>query len=90
MIQTFRTMEYCHYTNVQTMSPGCIMQLEGGLRRSTDPIRSITTHTIYYTVSSAHIPTYYKLDPTARQRSFTREQVQVDPDDTELPPNNLA
>jgi hypothetical protein len=40
-------------------------------------------------VSAEHRPTYYKLDPTAPQQSFTREQLQVIPDDTQLPPAHL-
>ena len=40
-------------------------------------------------VSAGHRPTYYKLDPTGPQRSFTREQLQVIPDDTQLPPKTL-
>ena len=46
-------------------------------------------HKIYSMVSADHRPTYYKLDPTAPQRSFTQEQLQVIPDDTQLPPSRL-
>ena len=65
-------------------------ELEGGVRRSTDPVWSITTHQIHDMISSAHRQTYYKLDPTAPHRSFTREKLQVIPEDTQLPPMNLA
>ena len=61
----------------------------GGRKRSTDPIWSTTVHKIYSVVSAMHRPTYYKLDPTAPQRSFTREELQVIPDDTQLPPKLL-
>ena len=64
-------------------------ELEGGKKRSTDPIWSITTHKMYSMVSAEHRTTYYKLDPTAPQRCITREQLQVIPDDTQLPPAHL-
>ena len=65
-------------------------ELEGGGRRSTDPIWSITAHKIYSMVTSNFRPTYYKLDFTAPKRSFTREQLQVIPDDIQLPPASLT
>ena len=70
-------------------------ELEGGVARATDPIWSVTTHkisTITRSENSKGISTrsaIYKLDSTAPQRSFTREQLQVIPDDTQLPPKNL-
>ena len=65
-------------------------ELEGGKARSTDPIWSITTHQIYDVITSMNKPTRYKLDLTAPQRSFTYEQLQVIPEDTQLPPKYLT
>ncbi len=70
-------------------------ELEGGKRRATDPIWSVTTHkisTITRSENSKGIsrrPPIYRLDSTAPQRGFTREQLQVIPDDTQLPPHGL-
>ena len=65
-------------------------ELEVGKARSTDPIWSITTHQIYDVITSTNKPVYYKLDLTAPQRSFTYEQLQVIPEDTQLPPKYLT
>ena len=64
-------------------------ELEGGTARATDPIWSVTTHRISTITRSTGRPPIYKLDSTAPQRGFTREQLQVIPDDTQLPPRGL-
>jgi len=64
-------------------------ELEGGKKRATDPIWSITTHKISTITRSTGRPPIYRLDSTAPQRGFTREQLQVIPDDTQLPPRGL-
>ena len=64
-------------------------ELEGGIVRATDPIWSITTHSISTITRSTGRPPIYKLDSTAPQRGFTREQLQVIPDDTQLPRHSL-
>ena len=65
-------------------SPG---EDEGGERiRSTDPIWSIEIYNITRVVISAEQPVlYYLLD--GPKRSFVREELQVVPSDTELPPS---
>ncbi len=64
-------------------------ELEGGKRRATDPIWSVTAHTISSVVRSTGRPAIYRLDSTAPQRGFVREQLQVIPADTQLPPRSL-
>ena len=65
-------------------------ELEGGNKaRATDPVWSITTHKIATITRSTGRPPIYRLDSTAPQRGFTREQLQVIPDDTQLPPQGL-
>ena len=65
------------------LSPG---EDEGGeRRRATDPIWSITVYNINRVVISPEQPVlYYLLD--GPKRSFVREELQVVPEDTELPP----
>ena len=65
------------------LSPG---EDEGGeRRRATDPIWSITVYNINRVVISPDQPVlYYLLD--GPKRSFVREELQVVPEDTELPP----
>ena len=65
------------------LSPG---EDEGGeRRRATDPIWSITVYNINSVVISPDQPVlYYLLD--GPKRSFVREELQVVPEDTELPP----
>ena len=65
------------------LSPG---EDEGGeRRRATDPIWSLEVYNITRVVISAEQPVlYYLLD--GPKRSFVREELQVVPSDTELPP----
>ncbi len=64
-------------------------ELEGGRKRATDPIWSVTTHKISSVVRSTGRPAIYRLDSTALQRGFVREQLQIIPEDTQLPPGTL-
>ena len=68
------------------LAPG---ELEGGeRRRATDPIWSIQVYDISRSVVSSNQPVlYYLLD--GPRRGFVREELQVVPDDTELPPNSV-
>jgi hypothetical protein len=49
----------------------------------------VTTHTISSVVRSTGRPAIYRLDSTAPQRGFVREQLQVIPADTQLSPRTL-
>jgi len=64
-------------------------ELEGGRKRATDPIWSVTTHKISSVVRSTGRPAIYRLDSTAPRRGFVREQLQIIPEDTQLPPSTL-
>lgn len=64
-------------------------ELEGGKKRATDPVWSVTTHNISSITRSTGRNAIYRLDSTAPQRGFTREQLQVIPTDTQLPPKSL-
>ena len=64
-------------------SPG---EDEGGdKRRATDPVWSLEVYDIARTVISPDQPVVYYLDGVSK-RGFVREELQVVPDDTELPP----
>ena len=69
------------------LSPG---EDEGGeRRRATDPIWSLEIYNITRVVVSSDQPVlYYLLD--GPKRSFVREELQVVPSDTELPPASFA
>ena len=68
------------------LAPG---ELEGGeRRRATDPIWSIQVYYITRSVVSANQPVLYYLQDGPR-RGFVREELQVVPHDTELPPNSV-
>ena len=68
------------------LSPG---ELEGGeKRRATDPIWSIKVYDITRSVVSPNQPVLYYLADGPR-RGFVREELQVVPYDTELPPNSV-
>ena len=68
------------------LSPG---ELEGGeKRRATDPIWSIKVYDIKRSVVSSNQPVLYYLADGPR-RGFVREELQVIPHDTELPPNSV-
>ena len=61
-------------------------ELEGGNRRATDPIWSLEMYDISRAVVSANQPVLYYLSDGAPKRNFVREELQVVPEDTELPP----
>ena len=68
------------------LSPG---ELEGGeKRRATDPIWSIKIYNISRSVISPNQPVLYYLVGGPR-RGFVREELQVIPYDTELPPDSV-
>ena len=68
------------------LSPG---ELEGGeRRRATDPIWSIKVYYISKSIISPNQPVLYYLIDGPR-RGFVREELQVIPYDTELPPNSV-
>ena len=62
-------------------------ELEGGThKRATDPIWSLTIHTISTIAHEDGKPVLYYLDDKAPKRCFVREELQVIPPDTQLPP----
>ena len=64
-------------------------ELEGGeRRRATDPIWSIQIYDLSRSVVSSNQPILYYLVDGLR-RGFVREELQVVPYDTELPPNSV-
>ena len=67
-------------------SPG---EYEGGeRRRATDPIWSLDVYDISRSVVSPSQPVLYYLDGGPR-RGFVREELQVVPEDTEVPPDSV-
>jgi hypothetical protein len=62
-------------------------ELEGGSRtRATDPVWSLTMHTIRNVVQRPRQPALYYLNPPAPERPFVREELMVIPASSELPP----
>ena len=66
-------------------------ELEDGRRRATDPVWSLTTHTIRNVIRQARQPTLYYLssDSIAPARGFVREELLIVPHGTELPPDQV-
>lgn len=64
-------------------------ELEGGTCRSTDPVWSLTVHTISSVTQQDRQPALYYLDPMAPKRGFVREELMVIPASTELPQDRL-
>ena len=63
---------------------------EGGAKiRATDPIWSIETYDISRSVVSADQPVLYYLSQGAPKRGSVREELQVVPEDTQLPPDSV-
>ena len=58
-------------------------------RRATDPIWSIEVFDIDRTVVMPDQPVLYYLSQGALRRNFVREELQVVPADTELPPDHV-
>jgi hypothetical protein len=61
-------------------------ELEGGQRRATDPIWSLTTHDISRVSKYDQQPYLYYLEDGPK-RSFTRKELLVVPEDSQLPPD---
>ena len=63
---------------------------EGGeKRREKDPIWSLETYDLSRSVVQSHQPVLYYLSEGAPRRSFVREELQVVPEDTQLPPDSV-
>ena len=63
---------------------------EGGeRRRATDPVWSLGVYYLSRSVVSPEQPVLYYLSKGAPKRGFVREELQVVPDDTELPPESV-
>ena len=63
---------------------------EGGeKRRATDPIWSLGIYNLSRSVVSSDQPVLYYLSKGAPKRGFVREELQVVPNDTELPPKSV-
>ena len=63
---------------------------EGGDRyRATDPIWSLGIYDLIRSVVTSDQPVLYYLSKGAPKRGFVREELQVVPDDTELPPKSV-
>ena len=59
-------------------------ELEGGMRRATDPIWSMSVHRIVQSITQKDRPVLYYISDGPK-RSFVREELQVVPPDTQLP-----
>ena len=63
-------------------------ELQGGRRRATDPVWSLTTHTVRNAVQQAGQPALYYLND-GPSRGFVREELLIVPPGTELPPDRV-
>ena len=63
-------------------------EYEGGRQRATDPNWSLDTFDIVKTVVAENQPVLYYL--SGLRRNFSREELQVIPKDTQLPPENAS
>ena len=63
-------------------------ELEGGRRRATDPMWSLTTHTVRNVVRQSGQPALYYLTD-GPPRGFVREELLIVPPGTELPPDRV-
>jgi hypothetical protein len=61
-------------------------ELEGGRRRATDPVWSVSVHRIENVVTKPEDPLLYYVDPSGPRRGFVREELQVVPAGTQQPP----
>ena len=66
-------------------------ELEGGRRRATDPVWSLTIHTVRNVVQRGGQPVLYYLnsDSVTPARGFVREELLTLPHGTELPPDQV-
>ena len=60
-------------------------ELEGGVKRATDPIWSLKVHSIERSVTKPNEPVLYYLRDGPK-RGFVREELLVVPPNTQLPP----
>ena len=58
-------------------------------RRATDPIWSLEVYTIERSIIKPNEPVLYYLYDAPTTRGFVREELQIVPNDTQLPPNNI-
>jgi hypothetical protein len=80
-------------------------ELEGGRRRATDPVWSLTIHTVSYVLRQPGQPALYYLNDgapdvlsafnhegkkPAPKRGFVREELMIIPRETELPPHSVG
>jgi hypothetical protein len=63
-------------------------ELEGGRRRATDPVWSISIHRLGRSVTKPDEPVLYYLED-GPSRGFIREELLPVPNDTELPPDGI-
>ena len=63
-------------------------ELEGGRRRATDPVWSLTVHRLGRSVAKPGEPVLYYLQD-GPPRGFVREELLVVPPDTQLPPDGV-
>ena len=63
-------------------------ELEGGVKRATDPIWSLKVYSIEKSVTKPNSPVLYYLHDGPK-RSFVSEELLVIPPNTELPPEQL-
>ena len=83
--------------NEKRLPPGVLVrylyatgEVEGGeRRRAMDPIWSLGIHNLSRSVVSSDQPVLYYLSDGGPKRGFVREELQVVPDDTELPPKSV-
>lgn len=65
-------------------------ELEGGRPRATDPVWSVTTHSVRNVVRQNDQPAVYYLDPPGPERGFVREELLlIPPEGAELPPDKI-
>jgi len=63
-------------------------ELKGGRRRATDPVWSLTTHTVRNVVRQSGQPALYYLND-GPSRGFVRKELLIVPHVTELPPDGV-
>ena len=63
-------------------------ELEGGRRRATDPVWSLTVHRLGRSVTKSGEPVLYYLED-GPERGFVREELLAVPADTQLPPERV-
>ena len=63
-------------------------ELEGGRRRATDPVWSLSTHTVRNAVRQRGQPALYYLTD-GPPRGFFREELLIVPPGTDLPPDGV-